>query len=248
MKEKFWTFRAATEKAGELLLYGPISMDSWWGDEVTPQQFADDLAALGDIDTLTVYINSGGGDVFAGQAIYSILKRHKAKVITYVDGLAASIASLVAMAGDTVIMPKNSMLMVHNPWTFALGNSNELRKMADDLDQIRESMIVVYVDKTGLTRDEVIALLDMEKWMTAEEAIDEGFADEIAAEKKIAASLRDGKLIVNGREFDISAFKHFPKDQIPQAVQVPAGDNTAKAKVALERDLENLRRYADTFE
>ena len=119
--KKFWSFKALDETTGELLLYGEISDISWWGDEVTPKQFKEDLDALGDIDVLNVYINSPGGDVFAGQAIYSMLKRHKAQVKVYIDGLAASIASLVAMAGDKVIMPANAMMMIHNPWTWCWG-------------------------------------------------------------------------------------------------------------------------------
>src|SRR5690554_544642 len=130
------------DKTGELILYGEISDYTWWGDEVTPKQFKEDLDALGDIDILNVYINSPGGDVFAGQAIYSMLKRHKAYVNVFIDGIAASIASLIAMAGDKVIMPANAMMMIHNPWVFATGNANDLRKIADDLDKIRDSMIV----------------------------------------------------------------------------------------------------------
>lgn len=246
MTKKFWEFKAAAgkEKAGELLLYGYISNTSWFGDEVTPKQFAADLKALSDIDTLTVYINSPGGDVFAAQAIYSMLARHKATIAVYVDGLAASGASLVAMAGDTVIMPKNAIMMVHNPSASAWGYAEDLRKMADELDIIREAMIPVYTDKTGLTREEVIALLDAETWFTAEEAVEKGFADEVAAEKKIAASLRaDGKFIVNGREVDIAAWKHFPADKIPPAVLEPAEDKGAAGREALEH-LDVLRQRA----
>lgn len=238
--KQFWQFRAATgDKPAELLLYGPISSSSWWGDEVTPKQFAEDLKALGDIQELTVYLNSEGGDVFAGQAIYSMLKRHQARVTTYVDGLAASIASLIAMAGDTVIMPKNAMMMVHNPWTFAYGNSSELRKVADDLDVIRESLIVVYTDKTGLPRDEVIALLDAETWLTADDAVEKGFADELAAEKQVAASVANGKLVVNGLEMDVSRY-HCPMDKFAAAAQVPA--TAGEDHVAQERERLTLAR------
>lgn len=196
---------------GELQLYGPISSTSWWGDEVTPKQFSDELKALGDIETLNVYINSDGGDVFAGQAIHSMLKRHPANVVVYVDGLAASIASVVAMAGDKVIMPRNAMMMVHNPWTIAVGNADDFRKLADDLDQIRESIVAAYQDKTGLEREEIIRLMDAETWMTADEAVSKGFADEIEETKQVAASLSGSGLVINGQEFDLSRFKHPPK-------------------------------------
>src|SRR5690606_6275695 len=127
---------ADDEKVGELLLYGPISDFSWWGDEVTPKQFKEELDALGDIGELRVYINSPGGDVFAGQAILSMLKRHSARKVVYVDGLAASAASIVAMAGDTIRMPRNAMMMIHNAWTITAGNANDLREVADALDRV----------------------------------------------------------------------------------------------------------------
>lgn len=185
--KKFWNFKALDENTAELILYGEISDISWWGDEVTPKQFKEDLDALGDIDTLNVYINSPGGDVFAGQAIYSMLKRHKATINVYVDGLAASIASLIAMAGDKVIMPANAMMMVHNPWTFAFGNANDFRKLADDMDKIRDSMVVAYESRSALTTDEIIELLDAETWLSAEDCLEYGFCDEIEETKEIAA-------------------------------------------------------------
>ena len=185
--KKFWNFKALDENTAELTLYGEISDISWWGDEVTPKQFKEDLDALGDIDTLNVYINSPGGDVFAGQAIYSMLKRHKATINVFVDGLAASIASLIAMAGDKVIMPANAMMMVHNPWTFAFGNANDFRKLADDMDKIRDSMVVAYESRSALTTDEIIDLLDAETWLSAEDCLEYGFCDEIEETKEIAA-------------------------------------------------------------
>src|SRR5690606_721032 len=209
-RRKFWQFRAAagSPEVGELLLYGEISDVTWWGDEVTPKQFYEDLQSLGDIKELKVFINSPGGDAFAGQAIHSMLKRHPAKVTVYVDGLAASAASIVAMAGDKVIMPRNAMMMVHRPWTFVAGNASALRKVADDLDKISESLVAVYEDKTGLERDRIVAMLDAETWMTAEEAVDLGFADEIEEAKQVAASIRGSTLVVNGLEVDLSRFKN----------------------------------------
>jgi len=211
-KNKFWQFKAATEnEPAELLLYGDISSTSWWGDEVTPKQFKKDLDDLGDVDQINVYISSDGGDVFAGQAIYSMLKRHKAKITVYVDGLAASIASVIAMAGDTVIMPKNSMIMVHNPWTIAVGTAEDFRKLADDMDKIRESIIVTYKDKTGMKDQEIIELMDAETWLTAEEAVKKGFADEIEQEKQVAASVNGEFLVLNGQKFDLTRFKNVPR-------------------------------------
>ncbi|HHY08895.1 MAG TPA: Clp protease ClpP, partial [Corynebacteriales bacterium] len=156
MGSKFWKFKALDDNTGELTLYGEIANETWWGDEITPKEFKTDLDALGDINTLNIYINSPGGDVFAGQAIHSMLKRHKAHKNVYIDGLAASIASVVVMAGDTIFMPKNAMMMIHNPWTWGIGNAAEFRKLAEDLDKIRESLIAAYEGRSALTRDEII--------------------------------------------------------------------------------------------
>ncbi|ADK13437.1 head maturation protease, ClpP-related [Clostridium ljungdahlii] len=213
--KKFWTFNAKENSdEGELLLYGDISDSTWWGDEITPKNFKEELDSLGDIKTLNVYINSGGGDVFAGQAIYSMLKRHSATVNVYVDGLAASIASIIAMAGDSVKMPKNAMLMVHNPWSYAMGNAKDFRKLADDLDKVRESMISVYEDKTGMEKESIVELLDAETWMTAEEAVEFGFADEIEEEKQVAASLNNRIFAINGLKVDITKYKNLQVNKI----------------------------------
>lgn len=210
---RFWQVRNAAEPGvGELLLYGEIADYLWWGDEVTPKQFWDDLQKLGDIKELRVYINSPGGDVFAGQAIHSMLRRHPARVTVYVDGLAASAASLVAMAGDRIVMPRNAMMMIHNPWTFVGGPADFLRQVADELDKIRESMVAAYEGKTGLDRGRIIGMLDAETWMTAEEAVSLGFADEIEEAKAVAASIAGpGRLVVNGVAVDLSRYRNPPK-------------------------------------
>jgi ATP-dependent Clp protease protease subunit len=187
--KRFWNFKALDEKTGELTLYGEISNETWWGDEVTPKEFKSDLDNLGEIDTLNIYINSPGGDVFAGQTIYSILKRHKAHKNVYIDGLAASIASVIAMAGNTIFMPKNAMMMIHNPWTIGMGNAKDFRKLAEDLDKIRESLIAAYEGHSALTRDEIIEIMDSETWLTATECEEYGFCDVVEEEKTLAACI-----------------------------------------------------------
>lgn len=212
MGKKFWNFKNVSESAGELLIYGPIASESWWGDEVTPKQFKEDLDKLGDVSELNIYINSGGGDVFAGQAIHSILKRHNAKKTVYVDGLAASIASVVAMAGDTIVMPKNAMMMIHKAWTMAVGNANDFRKLADDMEKIEETIIAAYESRDlTLSRDEIVKLMDAETWLTADEALEYGFIDEVEEEKKVAASIDGGFLVMNGTKMDLSNYKNKPK-------------------------------------
>jgi ATP-dependent Clp protease protease subunit len=208
---KFWNFKAKDEKTGELMLYGDISSSTWYGDEVTPKNFKDDLDALGDISTLDIYINSGGGDVFAGQAIYSMLKRHKATKNVFIDGLAASIASVIAMAGDKIYMPSNAMMMIHRAWTVGIGNANDFRKLADTMEQIDQSLIEVYKVKTGMSDSQVIELLDAETWLTAKDAIGYGFADEMQTEKQIAASLDGNILNINNVQVNFERFKNPPK-------------------------------------
>lgn len=225
---KFWQFRNAADDSnvGELLIYGIIG--DWLFDDVNPKEFKKELDDLGDVEEIRVFINSDGGDVFAGQAIHSMLKRHKAKVSVYIDGLAASIASVVAMAGDTVYMPKNAMMMIHNPWTIALGDANEFREMAEILDKVRESIIIAYQQKSDLDREEIIELLDAETWMSAEEAVEKGFADEIEETKKVAALFdrNNKKLIMNDQEHDLSRFHKLPQlEHIPEA---PAGKHKTK--------------------
>jgi ATP-dependent Clp protease protease subunit len=208
---KFWNFKAKDKDTGELMLYGDISSSTWWGDEVTPKDFKKDLDALGDIKNLNIYINSGGGDVFAGQAIHSMLKRHTASKTVYIDGLAASIASVIAMAGDKVVMPKNAMIMIHNAWTIAAGNKEDFRKLADDMEKIDESILTTYTDKTGMTTEEIKELMNSETWFTAEEAVEKGFADEIEQEKKLAASIDGSFLMLNNQKFDLGRYKNKPE-------------------------------------
>ncbi|BEP28808.1 head maturation protease, ClpP-related [Helicovermis profundi] len=196
---------------GEICIYGEISSYDFWEEDITPTNFKKDLDALGEIDTLNIYINSPGGSVFAGQAIYNIIKRHSANVIVYIDGLAASIASIIAMAGDKIVIPSNAMIMIHNAWTIHAGNADDFRKVADDLDKIGESLVAVYVKRTGLSEEEIKSMMDVETWLTGKEAIEKGFADEVEEEKQIAASLNKGILNINNQSMDLSRFKNAPK-------------------------------------
>lgn len=233
--KKFWNMNKIKNNEGELLIYGPISDESWWGDEVTPKQFKEDLDALGDIDTLNIYINSSGGDVFAGQAIYSIISRHKAQKIVYIDGLAASIASIIAMAGDLVVMPKNAMMMIHNPWTIAMGNAQDFRKLADDLDKIRESLIAAYQEKSNLDREKIIELMDAETWLTADEALEYRFIDEIEKPKQIAASIDQSYM---------KMYRNVPKNLIKE--EKPKQDLAKSEKETLKNELAKSILFLET--
>lgn len=189
MTNKFWNMAVDDDNVGQITLYGDISDVSWWGDEITPTQFKSDLDDMGDVENIDVYINSGGGDVFAGYAIYNMLMRHKAKKTVYIDGLAASIASLIAMAGDEIIMPANSMMMIHNAWSVVMGNANDLREMAEQLDKVDGLLADTYVKRTGLDVDEIKEMMANETWLTGAEAYEKGFATQLEDNAQIAASL-----------------------------------------------------------
>lgn len=221
-KNKFWN-TSVKNNIGELTLYGVISDSSWWGDEITPKDFKADLDALGDIETLNIYINSPGGDVFAGNTIYNMIKRHKAVKNVHIDGLAASIASIIAMAGDNIIMPKNAMMMIHKPWSGMYGNSNDFRKMADDLDKIEGSLVEAYKTKATIEETEIKSLMDAETWLSADDCLKYGLATQIIEEKKMAASISD-KLFKN--------YKHVPK-QLEEESQVEDINNELNQELDL---------------
>jgi ATP-dependent protease ClpP protease subunit len=208
----FWRFRGEAEEEAELLVYGTIGdWDGW--DDTVPKRFAEDLGRV-TARRLNVRINSPGGDVFAGQAIYSQLKGwRKGEVVARVDGLAASAASVVAMAADRIIMPRNSVMMIHNPWSAACGDARTMRKTAQTLDVVREGLVAAYAGKTGLPGERIREMLDEETWMTAEEALARGFADEIDEAVPVEASLRSGGRILaaGGMEFDLTRFSRRPR-------------------------------------
>ena len=165
-----------------LELNGTIAEESWFDDDVTPQLFKDELnAGSGDV---TVWINSPGGDCVAAAQIYNMLSNYKGKVTVKIDGIAASAASVIAMAGDTVLVSPVSMLMIHNPATIAWGDHAEMQKAIDMLSEVKESIINAYVLKTGLSRPKLSHLMDAETWMDANKAVELGFADEIMARAK----------------------------------------------------------------
>lgn len=189
---KFWKWDVSASGENELILEGVIASESWFEDDVTPKMFRAELEKRsGDV---TVRVNSPGGDVFAGVAIYNMLNEHEGKVTLKVDGIAASIASLIAMAGDKIIMLPGSMMMVHNPWTFAMGNADDLEQVVESLKKTAESMVPIYVARTGQSEEKVNELLKAETWMTASDAVDFGFADE-AVEAK--TSLADAMAKIN---------------------------------------------------
>lgn len=160
-----------------LFLNGTIAEDSWFDDDVTPQMFKEEL--MDGSGNITVWINSPGGDCVAAAQIYNMLREYKGDVTVKIDGIAASAASVIAMAGDKVLMSPVSMMMIHNPMTIAFGDSGEMQRAIDMLFSVKDSIINVYELKTGLSRVKLAHLMDAETWMDANKAIELGFADEI---------------------------------------------------------------------
>lgn len=211
-KNTFWKMKKSDDgESGEIFIYGEITKYAWeeYGEK-SAKIFQQELAELGDVETIHLYVNSPGGSVFEGIAIHNMLKRHSARVIAHVDALAASIASVIIMAADEIRMPSNSMLMIHWPWTFAIGNAIELRKAADDLDRIGESATQSYLAKAGdkLTEEKLHEMLDAETWMMADEAYEHGLCD-VVEEANQAAACVDEKLF--------SKYKNIPK-QLAQPI------------------------------
>jgi ATP-dependent Clp protease protease subunit len=175
---KFWNWvRDETGEDRTLYLYGEISDETWWGDEVTPKLFKDELTAGS--GNVTVWINSPGGDVFAAAQIYNMLMEYTGNVTVKIDGIAASAASVIAMAGGEVHMSPVSMLMIHNPSTIAIGDSEEMLRAKALLDEVKESIVNAYELKSGLSRAKLSHLMDAETWMNANKAVELGFADKI---------------------------------------------------------------------
>lgn len=182
--KKFWNFvKNEDTSETELLFNGPISEDTWWGDEVTPAMFRDELSKVS--GNLTVWLNSPGGDVFAASQIYSMLKNHKGKVTVKIDGIAASAASVVAMAGDETLIAPTAMMMIHDPSTCAMGNKADMEKAITLLEEVKESIINAYETKSHLSRNKIAKMMSDETWLNAKKAHEMGFVDGILfADKK----------------------------------------------------------------
>lgn len=222
-------FKAKNQKEADLYIYGDIG-ESFWTETVTAKQFVKDLKELGDVSQLNIFINSGGGNVFDGMAIYSALKRHNANKTVYIDGLAASIASVIAMAGDKILMPKNGLMMIHKASAGQYGNATEFRKLADTLDVVDGTISETYESKTEKTKDEILNLMDVETWMSADKALEDGFINEIENEKKVAASLDPEFLNFGNQKFKVKGFKNFNvtvetyRESLPTVPVVPIND------------------------
>lgn len=210
----FWSFRAAAEKnaAPELILYGDIASETWWGDEVTPKQFTEELDALGTVPEIVVRINSGGGDVFAANAIYTRLKDNPAKITVKIDGWAASAATIVAMAGNVIEIPGNGVFMVHDPKMGVLGYFSEadFTKLSDELKVIKQSIVNGYALKTGKDAEEIAAIMAAESWFDGKQAVEAGFCDKLMFEEAETTIENASKIVVNSVPLDLARFPGIP--------------------------------------
>jgi len=212
--KKFWEMTQTSNDSANINIDGEIVTDTYYESDTSGASFRDDLKQLGDVKTINLHINSPGGSVFEGISIFNQLKQNKATINVYVDGLAASIASVIAMSGDTIFMPENAMMMIHNPMTVIMGNANELRKQADDLDRIRETSVSTYLSKSNgkISEKDLKQLMDDETWLTAKEAVDYGLADEILEANQAVACVVPDNLK--------SMFQHLPSQIVHEQNQI----------------------------
>ena len=221
---------AGDDNCVDIRINGQIGEDWWSGNGTTAQGFIDEVEALGTIKTINLHINSPGGDVADGLTIFNYLRNHSANIIVTIESQAASIASVIAMAGNEIVMGIGATMMVHNPWTWASGNANDFRKMANDLDVITAGLIDSYAFKSGKGHDEIKALLDGETYMTAKEAVEHGFADREDVELKAAASANMGEVKVRAQMSAVVKGKDAAIDGL--TAQVKALTDSAKPPTA----------------
>ena len=198
-----WNIVKNDDKNVELILYGDIN-ESFWGDTISAKEVTEHLADL-DAENINVYINSNGGVVDTAIAINNALRRHKAKVTVNIDGIAASAATLITCAGDTVRMPKNALFMIHNPLTIAMGDSEEMRKQADVLEKYKNSIMETYLQKVNIDKEKLSELMDNESWLSAEEALKYGFIDEII--ENVDIQVVENKVISNNMVFNMPGYQ-----------------------------------------
>ena len=220
-------------ETAEIFMYDEVG-PSWMG-MVGAGGIADELRHMESVKNITVRINSPGGDVFEGLAIYNLLKNHEAKVKVVIDGMAASIASIIAMAGDEIEIAENALVMIHNPWAITAGDADELRKLAETMDQVKDSLLKVYADRTGGDTDDISAMMNEETWLSSEEAVEKGFATSVSQNK-----------VKNITQFNCSkyGFRNIPKEvadeQVSNVVHEPDPDWQAQCRERQLKLAENI--------
>ncbi len=247
-QNKFWDFIPGTEtQPPEILLYGAISsQQSWWEDRVTPTLFNKELEELGDVPEIVVRINSGGGDVFAANAIYTRLKDHNAHITVKVDGWAASAATIIAMAGDKIQIARNGVFMIHDPamTVWDTYRAEDFEKLAAELKVIKQSIVNTYAMKTGKEAEEIETLMSEETWWTGNEAVQNGFCDELLFESSKTVVENSQKVIVNEVPIDVSKFRTIPTAILNSRENPSCLDNSANKEKEEEKMAENSTKPA----
>ena len=248
--KKFWNWIRDDSGGRILRLEGPIDNENFWGDEITPRMFREDLEAEdGDI---TVWINSPGGNVFAAAEIYTMLKDYAGKVTVKIASLAASAASVVAMAGDTVQMSPTALLMVHDPSTIAMGNTRDMEKAIAALNEVKEAIVNAYAAKSGLRRGRIADLMSEETWINAKKAVELGFADEVlyegkeeeSGEKENGSAVSVEALLYSTRVMDRAILNRLGVEEQPPAPVIGMDGKTEDGSVPFQiliNQLEFLR-------
>ena len=270
-QKRFWAWKNQADDgsdandtggARELELYGTIAEESWFDDDITPAMFREELFAGS--GPITVWINSPGGDCIAASQIYTMLMDYKDDVTVKIDGIAASAASVIAMAGTEVLMAPTALMMIHNPATIAMGDHEDMKKAISMLDEVKESIINAYEIKTSLSRDKLSKLMDAETWMNANKAVELGFADGVLEDEKTVAEIPayafsrksvqaalmnkiTARAASHGvREVDLSAEKEATSADVVVAKNVTASEEPGRAEIAYtEEPVEPAGRSVD---
>ena len=230
MNKKFWNW-VKDEEGRTLYFDGYIAQDSWFDDDITPKQFKSELTnSEGDI---VVWLNSPGGDVFAASQIYNMLKEYDGKVTVKIDGIAASAASVIAMAGSEILMLPVAMMMIHNPATVIFGEASDLQSGIDMLSEVKESIINAYEQKTSLPRNKISKMMDAETWFSAQKAVELGFADKVLYE--------DSEEVTDGFIFDKVTVTNALIRKIPKVKETQPVENTGTPHDQLLKRLELLK-------
>lgn len=230
MNKKFWNW-VKNEEGRTLYFDGYIAQDSWFDDDITPKQFKSELTnSDGDI---VVWLNSPGGDVFAASQIYNMLKEYNGKVTVKIDGIAASAASVIAMAGGEILMSPVAMMMIHNPATVIFGEASDLQSGIEMLSEVKESIINAYEQKTSLPRNKISKMMDAETWFSAQKAVELGFADKVLYE--------DSEEVTDGFIFDKVTVTNALMRKIPKVKETQPIENTGTPHNQLLKRLELLK-------
>lgn len=243
-RKQLWELKQSADPGRlELYIYGDVEGDGedWFGQvqrsETSANHFREELGKYPEAQEIWLYINSNGGSVFEGTAIYNQLRRHPARKTVYIDGFACSVASVIAMAGDRVIMPRNAMMMIHNAYMITCGNAAELRKAADDLDAINRGNRQAYLQKAGdkLTEEALVAMLDAETWLTADQCVQFGLADEYA---KQDADMSEASAVLQKAALNLDQRIHLHKALAAQLQELAKPPSLPPLPAA--RDVSNL--------